>query len=139
MNESDKLKALRLNEALPDADLMSPLGLAYIGDAVFEILVRMRSLSFGNAPVAKLHKVSRELVNAKAQSDMYFRLESLLTEKEQAVFKRGRNSKPNTVPKNMDISDYSRSTGIEAVFGYLYISGDIDRLIWLFDEGTKEN
>jgi len=140
MNESDSLKNLtEISNLELDADKISPLGLAYIGDAVFEMLVRMHSLSFGNAPVAKLHKMSRAIVNAKAQSDMYFRLADSLTEKEQAVFKRGRNAKSNTIPKNADILDYKHATGIEAVFGYLYIEGEIDRLVWLFNEGIKGN
>ncbi|MEA4815712.1 MAG: ribonuclease III domain-containing protein [Lachnospiraceae bacterium] len=140
MSESDRLKNLiRISDIELDADEISPLGLAYIGDAIFEILVRMHSLSLGNAPVAKLHKMSRAFVNAKAQSDLYFRLADVLTEKEQAVFKRGRNAKSNTIPKNAEILDYKHATGIEAVFGYLYIKGEIDRIVWLFNEGTKEN
>ncbi len=121
---------------------LSPLVLAYVGDAVFEIFVRTYVLSFGNAPVNKLHKKSREIVKAKGQKDIYFKIEKMLTEEEQSVFKRGRNSKSNTMPKNADLMDYKYATGLEALFGYLYLKGDISRLEELFNAGVlneKEN
>lgn len=111
------------------ASLYPPLVLAYIGDAVYEVYVRSRMLSeHGNMPPHKLHIHSIKYVRAHAQSNAMHVLEKLLTEQEEAIYKRGRNSKSATVPRNADISDYRRATGLEALFGYLYLSGETDRL-----------
>ena len=115
----------------------SPLTLAYIGDAFFEIIVRTMVLSKGNAPVNKLHKQSKEYVNAKAQAEMYYRIAESLTEEEKSVFKRGRNAKSFTKPKNMDLVDYRHATGLEALFGYLFLAGKIERALSLFEMGVK--
>lgn len=117
---------------------LSPLVLAYVGDAVFELYVRTRVTSYGNAPVNKLHKRSREMVKAKGQSDFYFRIENMLTEEEQSVFRRGRNAKSHTMAKNAEMIDYKHATGLEALFGYLYLKGDMDRLNVLFDAGIEK-
>ena len=101
------------------------------------MLVRTMVLSGGNAPVNKLHKKSRDFVNAKAQADMYFKIEEFLTEKEKSVFKRGRNAKSFTSPKNADIIDYRNATGLEALFGYTYLKGDVKRIIELFKKGIE--
>lgn len=114
---------------------LSSLALAYVGDAVFEIIVRTQVLSIGNAPVNRLHKQARELVNAKAQSQMYFRIAAFLTEEEAGVFRRGRNAKSYTMPKNADLMDYRHATGLEAVFGYLYLQGNMERVLELFVKG----
>lgn len=114
---------------------LSPLVLAYIGDAVFELFVRTMVLSKGNAPVNKMHKRSREIVKAKGQSDMYFKIEDMLTEEEQSVFRRGRNAKSHTMPKNANLIDYKHATGLEALFGYLYLQGKMERLMMLFNKG----
>lgn len=116
---------------------LSPLVLAYIGDAVFEVFVRMLVISKGNAPVNKLHKMSKGYVSAKAQAEIFFKIESLLTDEEMAVFKRGRNAKSFTVPKNADIMDYRHATGLEALVGFLYLDNKIERLNILFEEGIK--
>ncbi|HCT65024.1 MAG TPA: ribonuclease III [Lachnospiraceae bacterium] len=118
---------------------LSPLVLAYIGDAVFELFVRTMVLSLGNAPVNKMHKRSREIVKAKGQSDMYFKIEDKLTEEEQGVFRRGRNAKSHTMPKNADLMDYKHATGLEALFGYLYLQGNMERLTELFNSGTSKD
>ncbi len=115
----------------------SPLGLAYIGDAVYEIIVRTMVLSKGNAPVNKLHKQSKEYVNAKAQAELYHQIAAYLTEEEQAIFRRGRNAKSFTTPKNMEIGDYRHATGLEALFGYLYLKGQMERILYLFEMGIK--
>ena len=114
---------------------LSPLVLAYIGDAVFEILVRQRVLSSGNAPVNVLHKKSKSIVNAKAQSDIYFKIKDSLTQQEEAVFRRGRNAKSHAAPKNAEVIDYKHATGLEALFGYLYLDGQYDRMKELFELG----
>ncbi len=116
---------------------MSPLGLAYIGDAVYEILVRLTVLTDGNAPVNRLHKKAKDLVNAKAQAEMYFRIADQLNEEEAAVFRRGRNAKSFTTPKNADLMDYRHATGLEALLGHLYLKGEKQRAISLFSMGMQ--
>lgn len=113
-------------------DELSPLALAYIGDGVFEMMVRILVVADGNAPVNKLHKKSRDMVNAKAQSDMYFNIVDKLTDEELAIFKRGRNAKSFTTPKNASVMDYRHATGLEALWGYLYLTGNRERLFELF-------
>lgn len=117
----------------------SPLVLAYIGDAVYEVLVRQYIVSSGNAPVNVLNKRARAVVNAGAQSAAYDKIKDVLTEEEQAVYKRGRNAKSHTAAKNQTITDYRRATGIEALFGYLYLSGKNDRIDELFCLCIQEN
>lgn len=112
---------------------LSPLVLAYIGDAVYELLARTRVVSLGNAPVNKMNIKARQIVNAKAQSDVFFVIQGKLTEEELAVFKRGRNATSYTHPKNMNLTDYRHATGLEAVFGYLYLSGKHDRITELYE------
>lgn len=116
-----------VNEALLPANAYSPLVLAYLGDAVYELYVRTH-LCRKNAPVHMLHKEATGYVKAKAQSGMMETLEPLLTEEESAVYKRGRNAKSATVPKNADVLDYRRATGFEALIGYLYVSRQFERL-----------
>lgn len=110
----------------------SPLVLAYMGDAVFEILVRKYIVSFGNAPVNELNKKARLIVNAGNQAKLYLLLEEYLTEEEMTVMKRGRNAKSFTKAKNQSVTDYRHATGVEALFGYLYLKGNIDRINELF-------
>ena len=117
---------------------VSSLALAYIGDAVYELFVRTMVLSKGNAPVNKLHKQSKEYVNAKGQAEIYKKIAQYFTEEEKAVFRRGRNAKSYTTPKNMDIGYYRHATGLEAVFGYLYLKGDVKRALELFEKGVNE-
>lgn len=105
------------------------LVLAYIGDAVYEVYVRGRIVcEHGDMPPNKLHKESIKHVKAQAQSNAVKVIEPLLTEEEEAAYKRGRNAKSTTVPKNADVADYRRSTGLEALFGYLYMKKETERL-----------
>lgn len=119
---------------MPDIDinikpeLLSPLSLAYIGDAVYELYVRTHIMKDENLPVNKLHKTATGYVKAKAQSDAIHNIESRLTEQEIAVFKRGRNAHSHTSAKNADIVDYRHATGFEALIGYLYMSDNKERL-----------
>ena len=106
----------------------SSLQLAYIGDAVYELYVRTMLSKDKNIPVNKLHREATTYVKAKAQSDTVRKLEPYLTEKELAVFKRGRNAKPATVAKNADVIDYCYATGFEALIGYIYLNKDFERL-----------
>lgn len=120
-----------------DPQGLSPLVLAYMGDCVYELMVRSYAVDKGNRPVNKLNAMTRSLVNAGAQSDIYDIIKDSLTEEEEAIYKRGRNAKSNTRAKNQTIVDYRRATGIEALFGYLYIKRDYDRLSELFKLGVK--
>ncbi len=117
-------------------DELSPLVLAYSGDCVYELLVRNYVISKGNRPVNKMNSMTRSLVNAGAQSEMYDIIKDSLTEQEEAVYKRGRNAKSHTKAKNQTIVNYRRATGIEALFGYLYLKGDFQRLNQLFNMGV---
>ena len=111
----------------------SPLTLAYIGDAVFELLVRTHVLSQGgNMQAAKLHKKSAAIVCAKAQSEAYFKLLDHLTENELNALKRGRNSRPHSMAKKTSVAEYLHATGVEALFGYLFLDGQNERLKELF-------
>lgn len=109
--------------------LYSALVLAYIGDAAYEVFTRERLLTLHpDMPAYKLHKLNVGYVKAGAQSKAMEALEPLLTEQETAVYKRGRNAKSQTVPKNASLTDYRRATGFEALVGYLKLSGETDRL-----------
>lgn len=111
----------------------SPLNLAYIGDAVFEIFVRTMVIEKGNMSVNKLHGMSKKFVNAKAQAEMFDRIKDVVTQEELAVLKRGRNAKSFTSAKNASVVDYRHATGLEALFGYLYIKGENERLAEIFN------
>lgn len=115
-----------LNEL--DEKQISALGLAYIGDAVYEVYVRSCVLEKGNTAVNKLHKESTGYVSARAQSRIIHAIMPNLTEEETAVYKRGRNAHSNTSAKNADIVDYRHATGFEALIGYLFIAGRYDRI-----------
>ncbi len=105
------------------------LVLAYIGDAVYEVFTREKLLEMhSDMPAHKLHVENIKYVKAHAQSNSMAAVEPILTEKELAVYKRGRNAKSATVPKNANLADYRRATGFETLIGYLHLSGNADRL-----------
>ncbi len=116
-----------------DIMMLSPLQLAYIGDAVYELLVRTYLMERGLS-VGQLHRLTTKYVKAKAQSNIIHAIEEDLTEKEKTIVKRGRNSKTNTTPKNADMIDYKYATGFEALIGYLYLREDDERLSELFQK-----
>lgn len=116
---------------------LSPLTLAFLGDAVFELHVRERLAEKGSAPVGALHRRAVNVVCAKAQSVAAELLLPLLTEAELTIYKRGRNSH-SSVPKNADPSEYRSATGLEALFGYLHLCGDKQRETQLFEAVWKE-
>ena len=120
-----------------DPFLLNGASLAYIGDAVYELLVRNYMLSHGSHMADKLHKNTVQMVNAKAQSDMVRALMTELTETETGIFKRGRNASTMTAAKHQSVTDYRRATGLEALFGYLYLNGEHERLHELFDHGIR--
>lgn len=111
----------------------SPLALAFLGDAVYGLLVRERLLLTANRPARRLHTLSVQSVNACAQAEAMKKLLPLLTEKELAVYKRGRNAHPGHTPKNQSEGDYHSATGLETLFGWLYLQNAEARLRELFD------
>ena len=117
-----------------EANQYSPLTLAFLGDAVYEQLVRERLVLTANMPVKKLHSAAVERVRASFQSRAVEEILPLLDEDELAVFKRGRNATGNTVPKSSDPVEYRRATGLEALFGYLFLLGNSERMVELFDK-----
>lgn len=139
MEESvNGLKELfQLKEA--DAKMYSPLVLAYMGDAVYEILIRTMVVNEGNAQVNKLHKKTSGLVKAEAQAKFILSIEEELTEEERAVYKRGRNAKSFSMAKNATMKDYRMATGFEALVGYLYLDGQNERLLALVSTALKKN
>ena len=125
---------------LADTDIRtySPLTLAYIGDAIYELVVRTILVEKGNTQVNKLNQRANRLVKASAQSEMIEKLKPYLTEEEMAVFKRGRNAKSYTMAKNATMSDYRRATGFEALMGYLYLTEQWERMLELIKLGMTE-
>ena len=113
---------------------LSGLSLAFIGDAVYELFIRSYVLSKGEARVKDLHKDTVRLVNADFQADMTDILMPQLREDEIAVFKRGRNAHAGHTPKNKSEAQYHKSTGFEALIGYLYLKKDFERLDFIFSE-----
>lgn len=113
-----------------DVKQLNALALAYMGDAVLEQKVREHLLLSGRVKPNTLHKEATKYVSAKAQSMIVYQMmtESYLTEEELAVFRRGRNAKSGTVPKNTDVQTYRNSSGFEAVLGSLYLQGELERL-----------
>lgn len=115
-----------------EANNYSPLSLAFLGDSVYDTLVREYLLQQANMPVAKLHSAKIKLVCAEFQSAAYDTVADLLTEHELAVLKRGRNATGNTVPKHAEAAQYRRATAIESLFGYLFLTGQNERIRELF-------
>lgn len=120
-----------------DIRSFSPLTLAYIGDAIYEIIIRSLLVESGNAPVGKLHKRASKIVKAEAQKNSMGKIEPLLTEGELAIYKRGRNAKSYTSAKNASVIDYRIATGFEALVGYLYLEGNNERLLELVKVGLE--
>ena len=118
-----------------EAGEFSPLVLAYIGDAVYELIIRSIFVSMGNRPVNKLNKDATSLVKAGAQSEIVKLISDKLSEEEYTVFKRGRNSSPHTMAKNASMTDYKYATGFEALIGFLYLDNRCDRALELVKLG----
>lgn len=116
-----------------EANSYSPLSLAFLGDSVYDTLVREYLLRKANMPVAKLHSAKIKLVCAEFQSAAYDLVADMLDEHELAVLKRGRNATGNTVPKHAEAVQYRRATAIESLFGYLFLIGKNERITQIFD------
>ena len=119
------------------AELFSPLVLAYMGDAVFEVFVRKMLVRKANVQVNKLHKRASSIVKAEAQARMIAAIKDELTEKEKSIYKRGRNAKSHTTAKNASVSDYRKATGFEALMGYLYLNGEHKRMTELMEKAVR--
>ena len=120
-----------------DIRTYSPLTLAFLGDAVYELVIRTLVVGKGNTSPAKLHKTSSSFEKAAAQSALLDRIEEELTDDETDFVRRGRNSKPRTMAKNASTKDYLKATGLETLIGYLYIKGDEERLFYLMEKGME--
>lgn len=126
-------EAFELKEV--DAVSYSPLTLAYIGDSVYDLIIKTLVVNEGNKQVKKLHRETSSMVQASAQSEMMRALQPLLSEEEHAVYKRGRNAKSVSPAKNQSITDYRRATGFEALIGWLYLRKEYKRIVDLVKTG----
>ncbi|MCI5994907.1 MAG: ribonuclease III [Blautia sp.] len=131
---------LREQFGLGETDLRtySPLTLAYIGDAIYDLIIRTLIVERGNSQPNRLHKRASTLVKASAQAEMIERLLPVLTEEEMSIYKRGRNAKSYTMAKNATMLDYRKATGFEALMGYLYLKGELERMIDLIKTGLNK-
>lgn len=121
-----------------DIRTYSPLALAYIGDGVFDLIVRSVVVARGNAKANELHAKTSHIVKANTQARMIDVLLPHLTKEEESVYKRGRNAHSATTAKNATVSDYRKATGLEALIGYLYLKDEWDRIFFLIKEGLTE-
>jgi len=137
-NLTESIKnVLGLKEISPSQ--LSPLVLAYIGDSIFDLVIKTYLLDTkGNMQVNKLNRFASNIVKAQSQSEMIGIIEPLLSPAEEAVYKRGRNAKSYTSAKNASISDYRRATGFEALMGYLYLEGEYERMVQLIKAGLDK-
>lgn len=138
--EENLIEYFKTNMELPKRDIRSysPLALAYIGDAVYDLLIRTEVVAKGNCQVNKYHHKVSEIVKAQAQSDLIRCLTEELTESELDVYKRGRNANSYTKAKNASMGDYHRATGFEALLGYLYLTGQYARITDLIRIGREK-
>lgn len=134
------LDAIKKEFGCKETDLRtySPLALAYIGDAVLDLVIRTIVVERGNKSANNLHKKTVAYVNARVQARMIDALESELTQEELAVYHRGRNAKSYTTAKNASVIEYRKATGLEALCGYLYLDGQQDRLLYLIREAIAK-
>ncbi len=135
----DLYSVIKEKYRIHDIDLKtySPLALAYIGDAIYEIIIRTKLVTEANTQVRKLHKRASDLVKAHTQAEMITSLLEELTETELQIYKRGRNAKTATMAKNATMKDYRSATGFEAVMGYLYLNQQSDRMMELIEMGIR--
>lgn len=120
-----------------DVRTYSPLTLAYIGDSIYDLVIRSVVVERANRSANDLHKKTVRYVKAEAQSMMIQALAMELTPDEEAVYKRGRNAKSYTAAKNASLGDYRKATGFEALMGFLYLTGQMDRLLYLVKKGIE--
>ncbi len=121
-----------------DVRTYSPLTLAFIGDCVFDLIIRTVVVERGNRAANGLHKAKSAVVKAQTQAEMVELLLPELTPEEESVYRRGRNAKSYTTAKNASVGDYRKATGFEALIGYLYLQDDMDRVLYLVKKGLQE-
>lgn len=131
INRTFGMKNVRPNE-------YSPLSLAFIGDSIFDVVVKTIIVEQGNCQVNKLQKRTSEIVKAVSQAKIADALKDYLTEEEAAILRRGRNAKPYTKAKNASYGEYCKATGLEALCGYLYLMDDVERLVELIKFGLEK-
>lgn len=138
--EEDLIGYFKEHMNLPHRDIRSysPLALAYIGDAVYDLLIRTEIVAKGNCQVNKYHRQVSEIVKAQAQSQLIQSLMEELTEEERDVYHRGRNANSYTKAKNASMGDYHRATGFEALIGYLYLTEQYARIAELIRLGREK-
>lgn len=120
-----------------DIRTYSPLTLAYIGDAVYDLIIRTVVVERANRPANELHRITVRFVSAGAQAAIIVALMDLLTEEEKAIYRRGKNAKPHTTAKNATAAEYMKATGLEAVIGYLYLTDQMERALFLVKQGIE--
>jgi ribonuclease-3 family protein len=125
---------------VPDVDIRtySPLVLAYIGDGVFDLIIRTVVVGRGNTHANRLHQRTSGIVKAHTQAQIITTLEPQLTDEERDIYRRGRNAKSPTMAKNATMSDYRKATGLEALVGYLYLTDQFERLVELIRTAAEE-
>ena len=140
LNKKELLDQIKTEFQCGKVDIRSysPLTLAFLGDCVFEIIIRTVIVERGNRPPNRLHKDKAKIVNAATQARMIEVLEEELTEEERNVYHRGRIAKSYTSAKNASITDYRKATGLEALCGYLYLQGRMDRVLELVKNGLHK-
>lgn len=138
-NTQDLFQIIKETMDLKDIDIInySPLTLAYIGDGIYEIIIRTLIVDDANRQVNKIHKAASDLVKAGTQASMIFAIMDKLTEQEVAIYKRGRNAKAVTRAKNASMSEYRTATGFEALMGWLYLTGQSERMMQLIKMGLE--
>ena len=127
-NLGDKLSETQANN-------LNPIVLAFVGDAVYSLYVREKLVFNSDSKMGELNKLATEEVKATSQSEFVKKILPILTEKELFLFKRGRNAKKTTKAKHASVAEYNNSTGFETVLGYLYITGDIERINYILNFG----
>ena len=132
------LDYFHLNQSVDQIRTVSNLGLAHVGDCVFELMIRSWLCLHGKATNRGLHKATVKYVSAPAQAKAAEKILPQLTTEESDVFRRGRNSSPHTIPKAASREEYQMATALEALFGYLWLKGEIERLNELFEAMMEE-
>ena len=120
-------------DKIENPSLLPALTLAIVGDSVYDLYFKSRLISLKTMPCGRIHTLAIGYVRASAQSYAIRILENDLTDDEEAIYHRGRNAKPSSMPKHADVSEYHRATGFEALIGYLYLKGETDRIDYLLD------
>lgn len=124
---------------IPDVDVRtySPLTLAYIGDGIYDLIIRSLVVAKGNTRAGELHRRTSRIVKAQTQAEMIEVILPMLTEEEADIYRRGRNAKSPTMAKNATMSDYRKATGFEALMGYLYLKDEFPRMVELVKAGIE--